>query len=192
MFDPATAGAGAGFIESVTVVCPSETIKTRLVDDSRRDTRRFKSFVDGTSTLYREQGTKGVYRGLFPVLMRQTANSAVRFTTYSTLKSFVTGNARPGEPLPSVLTFVLGAASGVVQVFATMPLDVVKTRMQGLDATAQYRNSFHCSARIAAEEGMLAFWRGSTPRLARLVLSGGIVFSVYERVSALFGDGHEL
>jgi len=53
--------------------------------------------------------------------------------------------------------------------------------MQSLEARTQYRNAFHCAARIFAEEGVLRFWRGATPRLARLVLSGGIVFTVYEK-----------
>jgi hypothetical protein len=57
---------------------------------------------------------------------------------------------------------------------------VVKTRMQSLDARVQYRNSFHCIYRTFTEEGILRFWTGTTPRLARLVISGGVTFSVYE------------
>ncbi len=36
-------------------------------------------------------------------------------------------------------------------------------------------------AKVLRHEGVLAFWRGATPRLARLMLSGGIVFTVYEK-----------
>ena len=42
--------------------------------------------------------------------------------------------------------------------------------MQALDARAQYRNSLHCAYRIFTEEGVLRFWTGTTPRLARLVV----------------------
>ena len=42
--------------------------------------------------------------------------------------------------------------------------------MQSLDARGQYRNSFHCGYRIFTEEGLLRFWTGATPRLARLVV----------------------
>ncbi|KAM0788316.1 hypothetical protein ACM66B_001459 [Microbotryomycetes sp. NB124-2] len=181
------AGLGAGCVEALTVVTPSETIKTKLVDDQRSEKPRYRGLVHGTSTIIKEEGIASVYRGLFPVMMRQGANSAVRFTSYSTLKSFVTGNARPGEALPATITFAIGAAAGVITVYATMPFDTVKSRMQSLDARTEYRNSFHCSARIAAEEGLLAFWRGATPRLGRLVLSGGIVFTVYEGVVGMLG-----
>lgn len=56
-------------------------------------------------------------------MMRQGANSAVRFTTYSTLKQFVQGSARPGQPLPSAITFGIGAIAGLVTVYTTMPLE---------------------------------------------------------------------
>ena len=76
--------------------------------------------------------------------------------------------------------------------------------MQSLEAKSQYRNSFHCGYRILTEEGVLRFWTGTTPRLIRLVvskvgcskhclpevtlqLSGGIVFTVYEKVIAVIG-----
>lgn len=58
--------------------------------------------------------------------------------------------------------------------------------MQSLEARQQYRNAFHCAARIFSEEGITRFWRGATPRLARLVLSGGIVFTVYEKGASLW------
>jgi solute carrier family 25 (mitochondrial citrate transporter), member 1 len=59
-----------------------------------------------------------------------------------------------------------------------MPLDTVKTRMQSLESRKEYRNSFVCAARIFKEEGILTFWSGAVPRLARLILSGGIVFTM--------------
>jgi solute carrier family 25 citrate transporter 1 len=49
-------------------------------------------------------------------------------------------------------------------------VSVIKTRMQSLEARAQYRNSFHCAYRIFTEEGVRRFWTGTTPRLARLVV----------------------
>ncbi|KAF8877567.1 mitochondrial tricarboxylate transporter [Gymnopilus junonius] len=181
------AGLGAGMMEAIFAVTPSETIKTKLIDDSKRPNPQYKGLVHGTISIVRQEGIAGVYRGLFPVMMRQGANSAVRFTTYSTLKQFVQGAARPGQPLPGAITFGIGAIAGLVTVYTTMPLDVIKTRMQTLEARSLYRNSFHCAYRIFTEEGLLRFWTGTTPRLARLVLSGGIVFTVYEQIIKAIG-----
>ncbi|KIL65393.1 hypothetical protein M378DRAFT_105087 [Amanita muscaria Koide BX008] len=181
------AGLGAGTMEAIFAVTPSETIKTKLIDDSKRPNPRYRGLVHGTASIVREEGIRGIYRGLFPVMMRQSANSAVRFTTYTTLKQFVQGTVRPGQQLPSAITFGIGAIAGLVTVYTTMPLDVIKTRMQSLEARKQYRNSFHCAYRIFKEEGVLRFWTGTTPRLVRLVLSGGIVFTVYENVIKILG-----
>jgi hypothetical protein len=54
---------------------------------------------------------------------------------------------------------------------ATMPFDVIKTRMQSLTAKQEYKNLFHCGWRIVKEEGIPTLWKGSVPRLARLSVS---------------------
>lgn len=132
----------------------------------------------GSIAIVRDEGLLGIYRGLVPVMLRQGANSAVRFGTYSTLRNFVQNSSRPGQPLPGGVTFGIGAVAGIVTVYATMPLDVVKTRMQALDARQRYAGTLDCMRQVFRNEGLFAFWRGATPRLARLMLSGGIVFTV--------------
>lgn len=106
-------------------------------------------------------------------MMRQGANQAVRFSTYSTLKQEFQKHSVPGQPLPWAVTFGIGATAGIVTVYCTMPLDVIKTKMQGLRAKELYKNSFHCGWRVLTEEGIRAFWKGATPRLGRLLVSIG-------------------
>jgi len=65
--------------------------------------------------------------------------------------------------------------------YATQPLDTIKTRMQSIESKKNYKNSFACAASIFKNEGILTFWSGAVPRLARLILSGGIVFTMYEK-----------
>ncbi|KAH8922224.1 mitochondrial carrier [Atractiella rhizophila] len=181
------AGMGAGMCEAIIAVTPSETIKTKLIDDAKSPNPRLKGLMHGTRTIVAEEGLRGIYRGVGPVMARQAANSAVRFSTYSSLKSMVQGNMRPGQTMPSSVLFGIGVLSGTITVYATMPLDVVKTRMQTLDAKKNYKNSFHCAWRILTEEGVLKFWKGATPRLARVAMSGGIVFMVYDKTVVLLG-----
>jgi solute carrier family 25 (mitochondrial citrate transporter), member 1 len=58
-------------------------------------------------------------------MMRQGANSAVRFTTYTTLKQSVQSRTRTGQALPSSVTFGMGAIAGLVTVYTTMPFECV-------------------------------------------------------------------
>lgn len=177
------AGFGAGICESIFAVTPFESVKTALIDDAKRPQPRLNGLVQGTSTIVREQGFTALYKGLFPTTMRQSANSAVRFSSYNFIKSWAQGSLSPGEKLGIVSTFAIGGCAGIVTVYVTMPLDTIKTRMQSLASRTEYRNSFHCLARIITEEGFLSLWSGALPRLARLILSGGIVFTTYEKVS---------
>jgi solute carrier family 25 citrate transporter 1 len=56
-------------------------------------------------------------------MLRQSANSAIRFTTYTGLKQLVQGQTRPGQTLPAGITFGIGALAGLVTVYTTMPLE---------------------------------------------------------------------
>ncbi|KAL1925669.1 uncharacterized protein VTP21DRAFT_552 [Calcarisporiella thermophila] len=178
------AGIGAGITESVLVVTPTETIKTKLIHDQNQPHPKYKGLVHGVTTIVREEGPGGVYRGLFPVMLRQSANSAVRFTVYSLLKQRVQIwlHLEPGKTPPAWATFGIGATAGVICVYTTMPLDCVKTKMQGLRAKELYKNSLDCFLKTLRNEGVLSFWKGATPRLTRLMFSGGIIFTVYEEV----------
>lgn len=62
--------------------------------------------------------------------------------------------------------------------YATMPLDVVKTRMQSVAGRQVYGNSLNCARVLLQAEGLKVFWSGALARLGRLSLSGGIVFTM--------------
>jgi hypothetical protein len=91
--------------------------------------------------------------------MRQGANSAIRFTTYSTLKQFVQGAARPGQTLPSTITFGIGAIAGLVTVYSTMPLECGTSYLW-----CALSDSFQCRQNPNAEPGS----PGSLPQLLPL------------------------
>lgn len=131
--------------------------------------------------IYRESGIRGFMKGFVPTTARQAANSAVRFSTYTWLKQMAEGYVAPGEKLGVVSTFGLGGIAGIVTVYATQPIDTVKTRMQSIEAKKNYKNSIQCATSIVKNEGLLTLWSGAVPRLGRLVLSGGIVFAMYEK-----------
>ncbi|KAK5942662.1 hypothetical protein PMZ80_005227 [Knufia obscura] len=179
------AGFGAGFTESLLAVTPFESIKTQLIDDRKRPQPRMNGFLHGSALIAREQGIRGFFKGFVPTTARQAANSAVRFSTYTWLKQMAESYTSPGERLGTISTFGLGAIAGAVTVYTTQPIDTVKTRMQSLEARNLYKNSIQCGLSILKNEGVLTLWSGATPRLGRLVLSGGIVFAGYEKTIEL-------
>ncbi|CEL06700.1 mitochondrial carrier domain-containing protein [Aspergillus pseudodeflectus] len=175
------AGFGAGVTESLLAVTPFESIKTQLIDDRKSAKPRMRGFIHGSKVIFRERGIAGFFQGFVPTTARQAANSATRFSSYTMLKQMAEGYVAPGEKLGTASTFALGGIAGIITVYVTQPLDTVKTRMQSLEASRNYKNSFVCAARIFRDEGLLTFWSGAVPRLARLIMSGGIVFTMYEK-----------
>jgi hypothetical protein len=75
----------AGIAASATAVTPSERIKTALIDDARHD-KRFKSGWHATTTIWKEHGIVGLYRGFIGTTLKQGSATAFRMGTYNVLK----------------------------------------------------------------------------------------------------------
>ena len=113
--------------------------------------------------------------------MKQSATSAVRMGSYNIIKEAVAARSTTNPSKSPLLTFGMGATAGVITVYATQPFDTIKTRAQG----AKGATTLEAVRDVLRDGGVRAFWSGSSMRLGRLILSGGIVFTVYENVASL-------
>jgi solute carrier family 25 citrate transporter 1 len=172
------AGMLAGVVESVVAVTPTERVKTALIDNAKSGTIQYRGGFHASKVILQEHGIAGLYRGLISTTMKQSATSAVRMGSYNVLKEF---SRKKNLPQNSAVTFGMGAVAGVVTVYATQPFDTIKTRAQSAKG-ASTQEAFQS---IMQQAGVRGFWSGSTMRLGRLVFSGGIVFTVYEKVAAV-------
>ncbi|KAH8586682.1 mitochondrial carrier domain-containing protein [Bisporella sp. PMI_857] len=176
------AGLSAGIIESLLVVTPGEALKTRMVEDAASIGRRQyadKGVAHVAKTIIKEEGIRALWRGAVPILSKQATNSAVRFTSYGVMQEQVAKRWPTSEGRVAT-TLAIGALSGVVTVYASMPFDTVKTRMQM--AGGSHHGMLNCAAKILQTDGIRGFWKGTSPRLVRLTLSSGITFMVYDQV----------
>lgn len=113
--------------------------------------------------------------------MKQSATSAVRMGSYNIIKETVSSRTGIRDTKNPAVTFGMGAMAGVVTVYASQPFDTIKTRTQG----AKGATTLEAVRDVMKDGGVRAFWSGSSMRLGRLILSGGIVFTVYENVAGL-------
>jgi solute carrier family 25 citrate transporter 1 len=58
------------------------------------------------------------------------------------------------------------------------PIDVIKTKMQGVDSH-KYSGFSDCFAKIYAEQGFMGFYSGVGPRLCRVILDVSLTFSLF-------------
>ncbi|XP_072326096.1 tricarboxylate transport protein, mitochondrial-like [Scyliorhinus torazame] len=176
-------GLGAGMAEAVLVVCPMETIKVKFIHDQSLRIPKYHGFFHGVREIVREQGIRGTYQGLTATVLKQGSNQAIRFLVMTSLRNWYKGN-EPNKRINPFITAAFGATAGAASVFGNTPLDVVKTRMQGLQSF-KYKNTLDCAYQILKNEGLFAFYKGTVPRLARVCLDVAIVFVIYEEVVKL-------
>lgn len=135
-----------------------------------------------------------------PTILKYGSNQAIRFAMVESLKDWYlkrkendgsNSKSMPNQKtnisvVPPAITFAFGALSGAVSVYGNNPVDVIKTRMQGLEA-AKYRGTIHCAVTILKREGVTAFYKGCIPRLGRACLDAGLTFMAYDAIMQVIG-----
>ncbi|XP_045770224.1 putative tricarboxylate transport protein, mitochondrial [Maniola jurtina] len=177
-------GLAAGVAEAVFAVTPMETVKVKFINDMRMEKPRFRGFFHGVRTIVREEGIGGVYKGVTATIMKQGSNQAIRFFVMESLRDWYKGGDRD-KPVPKYIVGLFGGVAGAASVFGNTPIDVVKTRMQGLEA-AKYKSTWDCFFKTWKHEGPLAFYKGTVPRLSRVVFDVAITFTIYDSIMDMF------
>lgn len=171
-------------LEAIFAVTPMETVKVKFINDQRSANPKFKGFFHGVGQIVKAEGISGVYKGVTATIMKQGSNQAIRFYVLETLRDIYKGGDKNKET-PKLLVGAFGAVAGAASVFGNTPIDVVKTRMQGLEAS-KYKGTMDCFLQIWKNEGPRAFYKGTVPRLSRVCLDVAITFMIYESFMDLF------
>ncbi|KAL3068364.1 hypothetical protein niasHT_030655 [Heterodera trifolii] len=177
-------GLGAGISEAIFAVTPMETVKVKFIHDQTLEKPRFRGFMHGMGVIMKTDGPRGFYQGLTATMAKQGSNQAIRFFVMETLKDWYR-EGDPNVPVSKPVVGLFGAIAGAASVYGNTPIDVVKTRMQGLEAS-KYKNTFDCAKQIWQKEGFFAFYKGTVPRLSRVCLDVAITFMIYDSIMEAF------
>uniref|UniRef100_T1J6I0 Citrate transport protein n=1 Tax=Strigamia maritima TaxID=126957 RepID=T1J6I0_STRMM len=169
-FNRLICGLGAGVCEALLAVIPMETIKVKFIHDQNQPKPKYR--------------IRGTYQGVTATCMKQGSNQAIRFYVMESLKDWYRGGDSK-KPVNKIVTGFFGAIAGAASVFGNTPIDVVKTRMQGLEAS-KYKNTVDCAMKIWKNEGPRAFYKGTVPRLSRVCLDVAITFMIYDSFMEFF------
>jgi solute carrier family 25 (mitochondrial adenine nucleotide translocator), member 4/5/6/31 len=93
-----------------------------------------------------------------------------------------------------VINFLAGGVSGAVAKTATAPIERVKLLIQTQDANpkiisgevARYTGIVDCFTRVAAEQGIGAFWRGNLTNIIRYFPTQAFNFAFKDTIKAMF------
>ena len=143
-------------------------------------------------------GAIGLYRGIFPTLLRDASFNALQYSFKSVIERRSTSSSITSRKKDIAFDLSLwqnglvGAISGGTAAAMTTPFDVVKTRLmtqgiqmkgsidaQGNNVVVNYRGVIDAFVRIAREEGFPALFSGIRPRIVFCALGGSIWIGTY-------------
>lgn len=174
------AGSAAGALEALLVVTPVETVKTKLIDLKMGTSQGFMHIL-------KTDGVAGLYKGAIATTLKQGSNQGLRFMSFEQYKKWIQGDSKKMS-LDPMQAMAGGMLAGCFSTICNNPFDVLKTRMQGTEAKNLYNGFFDCIVKIAKTEGVLTFWSGLGPRLARVIPGQGIIFASSETITQLVTD----
>lgn len=200
------AAINAGIVTG-TATNPIWLVKTRLqLDKSRAEkagsesVRRYKNSLDCVRQTIREEGFRGLYRGLTASYLGVT-ESTLQWFLYEQGKLYLSRRearltASGRDPTVWDQTVDWGGkvgAAGSAKFFAaiiTYPHEVIRTRMRQAplqNGRLKYTGLVQCFMTIWREEGLASLYGGLTPHMLRVVPSAAIMFGMYEFVLRLCG-----
>eukprot|EP00941_MAST-03F_sp_MAST-3F-sp1_P000313 g313.t1 len=199
-----TAGMLAEVFSCVLWV-PIDVVKERLQTQSvlyGHKNMPYRGNLHAISTIARQEGFVGMYRGYGATVMSYGPFSGLYFMFYEQFKklAFSMNNVDVKNPenlpIAPVLWFgCCGAAAGSVAGFLTNPLDLAKLRIQvqrsamassssgggGMQTPFLYRHMFDGISQIIAKEGFAALWKGALARVAFQAPATAISIASFEQ-----------
>lgn len=168
------AGATAGLVQSL-ICSPMELAKTRLqLQHDRIGCIKFRGPAQCLSYIYRCEGIPGIFRGLGITAIRDVPGFAAYFVSY---EFFMRAKKEPGI----LYTLLSGGMAGIVSWLLTIPIDVVKSRIQADGMTGNrplYNGIIDCLKKSYAQEGASFFTRGLSSTLLRAFPMNAVCFLV--------------
>ncbi|KAG9453074.1 hypothetical protein H6P81_005978 [Aristolochia fimbriata] len=181
-------GGGLSGITAATMTYPLDLVRTRLA--AQTNVVYYRGISHTLYTICRDEGIKGLYKGLGATLLGVGPSIAISFSVYETLRS--SWQSRRPHDSSVLVSLACGSLSGIASSTATFPLDLVRRRMQleGAGGRARVYKSglLGTFQHIIRSEGFRGLYRGILPEYYKVVPSVGIVFMTYESIKMLLSS----
>ncbi|KAJ7559694.1 hypothetical protein O6H91_04G096900 [Diphasiastrum complanatum] len=155
----------------------------------------YRGIRDVLTTVYKDGGLRGLYRGVAPTLYGIIPYAGLKFYVYESLKGSL-----PSEQQQSVsVKLACGAVAGLVGQTFTYPLDVVRRQMQvqrpyaengfsGLgSAEFQHRGTMDGIMSVIRTQGWRQMFAGLSINYLKLAPSVAIGFAAYDGMKSWLG-----
>ncbi|KAF2157689.1 mitochondrial carrier [Myriangium duriaei CBS 260.36] len=186
---------------AVTVTHSFETIKIRLqlqgeLQSKTEAPRLYRGVIHGMSVVYKNEGFKGLLRGLNCAYIYQIMLNGCRLGFYEPIRTSVNSlalhhslaykDAADSKALQSLpVNIFAGASSGILGAMAGSPFFLVKTRLQSyspflpVGTQHHYRNAWDGLSQIYRAEGLRGLYRGVGPAMVRTGFGSSVQLPTY-------------
>ena len=174
------AGSFAGLVQT-PLMTAVETVKIKL--QLQRGAAGFTGPVDCACQLVRAGGLRALFPGLAATLLREVPSYGVYFATYEELKwrfrSAETGVTSSGALL------VAGGLAGCFALGIVHPFDVLKTTMQGANASEVQQGIWRVARQNVRKHGMKWLVRGFLAQQQRSFVVNAATFCCFEHTAQI-------
>lgn len=171
----------AGISTAVAAVCvaqPTEVVKIRM-QAAKAGTVRYTGSLSAYYKIGVTEGTKGLWSGLGPSIMRLSICNIGEVVTYDTVKTSILRRGWMQDAFP--LHFFSAVCAGAVTTCLTSPVDVVKTTFVN-SRPGEYKSALQCAGVLAKKGGFRTFYKGCVPSFFRITGWNLIMFMSYEQL----------
>jgi solute carrier family 25 (mitochondrial carnitine/acylcarnitine transporter), member 20/29 len=165
---PMVCGVVAGMTSQI--VChPIDTIRTRLQFD------RFKGLRDCVGTTLRNEGARGLYKGLSAPLFAQGLYKAVIFSVNSRVKKFLAG-----ENILTGTSAISGGIAGAANSIFVTPVELVRNRLQMNYSSTTTAGPLSIISQTVSKHGIGALFKGYLSTVLRDGPGVALYFASFE------------
>lgn len=178
------ATSGFGGCLGWAFVHPANTIAVRWnLASMQGKTFSFKGMIQ-------DLGWLSVYDGLSAGVLRQVFYASSRFGLFETFRDKL-HEIRGKTDFASRVA--VGAVTGGMAAYISCPMEVAVVRLSNdstlpLEERRNYKGVVDTATRIAKEEGVAAFWRGSTPFVQRAMMVGVFQVATLDQFKLMYAN----
>ncbi|KAI8364757.1 mitochondrial carrier domain-containing protein [Radiomyces spectabilis] len=187
------AGMMAG-TAATSATYPFDLLRTRFAIQGEH--KHYTGMAQAIRHIYRQEGLRGLYQGLWPTVVQIMPYMGLLFTGYDAIAGAFKV-LRDEQILPASYKpthdMISGALSGILSKTAIYPFDVVRKRMQVQGPylsdyivpapkiqTSGQMTLWSCFKNIVQQEGARSLYKGLMPSLIKVAPANAVTFLVFE------------